>query len=244
MDIIDAHSHFNTGTEADVPVSEIYQCNADDIAEGMRAAGILAGIFSSMPGVCHPVGVPGENDRTYAICKSHPGFYMWVILNPLEDETFEQAEAYLKTDVCVGIKIHPGYHGYSMRDHGKRIFDFAREHGAVVLTHPTDWDMIADLALEYPETKLIIAHLGGKEHVEAMKKAPNIWTDTSGGASLNNNVVEYSVQEVGYDRILFGTDTYACGAQRGRIEYARISDKAKEAIFSGNALRLLPGLSR
>ena len=88
MDIIDAHSHFNTGSAGDVPTSEIYRCDPDYIADAMTAAGIRAGIFSSMPGVYHAVGVPAENDLTYAICKRRTNFYMWVIINPLEEETF------------------------------------------------------------------------------------------------------------------------------------------------------------
>ena len=47
----------------------------------------------------------------------------------------------------------------------------------------------------------------------------------------------YSTEQVGSEKIFFGTDTYSCGFQRGRIEYARISDKDKENILSGNVKR-------
>ncbi len=40
------------------------------------------------------------------------------------------------------------------------------------------------------------------------------------------------------DRILFGTDTYAAGAQKGRIEYALISKDDKENILWKNAEKL------
>ncbi len=43
---------------------------------------------------------------------------------------------------------------------------------------------------------------------------------------------------MGSERILFGTDTYAAGFQRGRIEYAQISDADKENILVNNAVRL------
>ena len=56
--------------------------------------------------------------------------------------------------------------------------------------------------------------------------------------SLKNRVVEYAVSQIGSDRILFGTDSYAAGAQRGRIEYALISDRDKENIFVNNAKEL------
>ena len=40
-----------------------------------------------------------------------------------------------------------------------------------------------------------------------MSKHRNIWADTSSSASLFGGIIEYAVQLVGSDRILFGTDT-------------------------------------
>ena len=62
-----------------------------------------------------------------------------------------------------------------------------------------------------------------------------IYTDTSGGASNLNNVVEYAVEKVGSEKIFFGTDNYSCAFQVGRIQYANISEKDKENIFYNNA---------
>ena len=119
---------------------------------------------------------------------------------------------------------------------------------AAVLTHPPAAEQMAALipfADRHPDMKLILAHLGSVAHVDAMVRAANgnILTDTSGIASSKNNVVEYAVERAGADRILFGTDTYAPGFQRGRIEYARIPDADKIRILRDNALRLFPKLS-
>ena len=51
-------------------------------------------------------------------------------------------------------------------------------------------------------------------------------------------MIEYAVERCGLEYIMFGTDTYAAGFQRGRIEYAMISDKDKENILRHNAERL------
>lgn len=87
---------------------------------------------------------------------------------------------------------------------------------------------------------LIIAHLGSVEQVDAAKRAANgnIYLDTSGNASSKNKVIEYAVSEIGSEKILFGTDTYAVGFQRGRIEYAMISEIDKQNILRYNALKL------
>ena len=84
---------------------------------------------------------------------------------------------------------------------------------------------------------LIIAHVYGMEHIEAIEQAKhgNVFTDTSGRVSNANNVIEYAVQRVGSEKIFFGTDTYSCAFQTGRIKFARISEKDKENILYNNA---------
>jgi predicted TIM-barrel fold metal-dependent hydrolase len=62
--------------------------------------------------------------------------------------------------------------------------------------------------------------------------------DTFGAASTRNKIVEYEVEKIGSERILFGTDTYASGFQRGRIEYALITDDDKMNILLNNAAKL------
>ena len=61
-------------------------------------------------------------------------------------------------------------------------------------------------------------------------------------ASFKNNVIEHTVQQVGSEKILFGTDSYSCAFQRGRIDYADILERDKENILHKNALRLFPKL--
>lgn len=97
-------------------------------------------------------------------------------------------------------------------------------------------------ANQYPHMKLIIAHLGSIEHIDAIAGAihGNIYTDTSGSASSYNNILEYAVQRVGSEKILFGTDNYSFAFQYGRIALSNISVKDKENILWKNASRLFP----
>jgi len=66
----------------------------------------------------------------------------------------------------------------------------------------------------------------------------NVWTDTSGIASSKNALLEYAVGRIGSERILFGTDTYSPGFQRGRVDYALIDEADKRNILRHNALKL------
>ena len=88
--------------------------------------------------------------------------------------------------------------------------------------HPDKYEKMPMFANRYPKMKLIIAHLGSIEHIDAIQRAENgnIYTDTSGGASVNNHVIEYAVSKVGSEKILFGTDMPWSG-QKEYIEIIR-----------------------
>jgi len=113
-----------------------------------------------------------------------------------------------------------------------------------VQIHPeTEADYILPFANAYPDVTFIMSHLGsygGTTYADAIVRAKygNVYTDTSGIASSKNMVIEYTVGRVGSERILFGTDTYAAGFHKGRIEYALIKDTDKENILWRNAQRL------
>ena len=108
--------------------------------------------------------------------------------------------------------------------------------------HPQHIPQMPALANKYSHMKLIIAHLGSVEHVDAIANAVhgNIYTDTSGGASARNNIVEYAVEQVGSEKLLFGTDAYSFAFQYGRIALSNLSLEEKENILWKNAVKLFP----
>ena len=178
----------------------------------------------------------------YAPTFDYDCFYQWVVLDPRYKETYDQAERMLDCPKALGLKIHPSYHGYDIMERGDEIFSFADRLGAVVLMHPQHTEEISTLADRYPNMKLILAHLGSMGHITAMlrSKAGNIYTDTSGKNICSNRVLEYAVEEVGSERILFGTDTYSAAAQLGRIVLADLDFADQKNILYENALRLFP----
>ena len=90
--------------------------------------------------------------------------------------------------------------------------------------------------------KLIIAHLASEEYVEAIAKARfgNIYADTSGSGGSLNNILEYAVEKVGSEKILFGSDTYSLAYAYPRVALAEFSMSDKENILWKNALKLFP----
>jgi len=94
----------------------------------------------------------------------------------------------------------------------------------------------------YPEAVLIHAHIAGGgdwEHtVREMRGAsPNVYIDVS-GSNLDDGSIEFAVQEMGVERVLFGTDGTMAGSV-GRVLDADLTDSQRESIFWGNAERIL-----
>lgn len=243
MDLIfDAHCHFNHGVPGDTIESAIYRTDLAFLREEHRSANIAACGMSSFSSVLSDERIYEENACTAEIAQTERWIYQWVVVDPRKPELYRQAEELLQLDKTLGIKIHSPCHGYPIAEYADELFAFASAHHATMLMHPDAIPEMPAFANKYPDMRLIIAHLGSTEHVDAIADAVhgNIYTDTSGNASSRNNVLEYAVGRIGSEKILFGTDTYASGFQVGRIQYARITQEDKRNIFYRNALRLFP----
>jgi len=254
---IDAHAHFGTyiRDDGDPLVDGFMSASAEEVVARGRAAGVEWTIASPLAGLL-PRGrtdsVAG-NDTAFHAVPAVPGLLQYVIVNPLQTRTFEQARIMLKTPHCVGIKIHPEEHGYRIADEGDRLFDFFEEVQAPVMTHsgcpnslPMDFVPFAD---RHPRVRLLLAHLGNgagdKQRADLQVRAvqaarhDNLWVDTSSARSILPGLVEWAVKELGPERLLFGSDTplYHVAMQRMRIEAAEISFEAKRLILRENAMK-------
>jgi len=255
MKAIDVHGHFGPydrglGTRVDGFMS----ASADEVAQRGLDCGIDITVVSAIHGLIPYRGnaVLGNHDAALA-AESNPALRFWTIVDPRVPQSFARSGELLGHPGCVGIKIHPHAHAYEIREHGAALFGFAAEHNAVVLAHsgdigsyPEDFVPFAD---QYANIQIILAHLGNSDdgsvsrQVEAIERARNgnLWVDTSSARSIFSGIIEWAVERIGHQRILFGSDTplYWAGAHKGRIETAEIDDIAKQAILWDNAAALL-----
>ncbi len=58
---------------------------------------------------------------------------------------------------------------------------------------------------------------------------------------MTSRLIEWAVEQVGAERLLFGTDSplYFTASQKARIECAEMDEAARRAILYDNAARLL-----
>ena len=242
---IDIHSHLDHGVDGDRSTivspdqRTVHKCELDFLKEGYDRVGICCGAFSTFASLRKPESLIAENEYVHQLALDNDWVYQWVALDPRQDGSFAQAERMMAHGKVLGIKIHP-WHGYDLLEWGDKIFSFADELGAVVLMHNVEVPRMPEFANKYRNMKLIVAHIGSEDHIDAIANARhgNIYVDTSGGASNLNNVIEHAVERVGADNILFGTDTYSPAFQMGRIAWAGISEYDKRKILRENAERL------
>lgn len=240
MKIIDLHTHCNCGLKNDCPETEMHKRNFESLMSDYRSSGICAGGFSYYAAILGTDEIYESNELLYMQARKDKRVYQWLVLDPRQKRLFSQIEEKINGEKVLGIKIHSPSHKYDILEYGDKIFGFANELKCFVLSHPdnlNDLSHIVGFANKYPDMSVINAHLGSVAQVDAIENAKygNIYTDTSGMASFYNYIIEYAVQRVGSEKIFFGTDTYACGFQKGRIEYARIANKDKRNIFYNNA---------
>lgn len=253
---IDVHAHFGMadGFPQKGKEKEFLFLPQDVLDEMRKEAGVRVVMASAAEGI-FPFGahtVAEANRRLFELTQTVPWLYQWVIVNPLEPETYIQAREMLKEQKCVGIKIHPDAHGYSVAEYGNEIFAFASEFQAVVETHsgdklsmPEEYVVFAD---RYPAVRILLSHLGNgcdgdvTHQVRAVLKGRNgnLYTDVSSVKSILPGLVEWAVREIGSDHIMFGSDSplHHMGMMRSRIDYAMLPAQDKENILYRTANRL------
>ena len=254
--VIDIHGHYGKYDRDIHPLArEFSSAPAEQVAQRATHCGVDMTVVSPLSGLLprfNASAFDGNVEAHHEVPK-HPSLRQWVIIDPQDKRTYQQADEMLGNPWCVGIKIHPEEHGYPIRDHGEAIFRFAAQRNAVVLTHTAEANSLPEdcvpFANRYPSMTLILAHLGfgpdkdPTHQIRAIQASThgNIYTDTSSAGSIFPGLIEWAVHEVGADRVLFGSDTplYHVANQKARIVAAEISEQDRRLILGENAIRLL-----
>ena len=253
---IDVHAHYGRyfrGAADDI-VNDFMTGDASVVVKRARQANIRLTIVSPLEALLPRFGGDPVNGNTHAarVVAETDGLLQYVVIDPLKPATYQQAAEMLKLPKCVGIKIHPEEHGYPIVEHGRKIFEFATRHQAIVLTHSSEQNSQASefvrLANDFSDVRLILAHIGCgwdgdlTHQVRAIQRSKhgNLYADTSSARSITPGLIEWAVKEIGAERVLFGTDTplYHTGMQRTRIDQADLSDADKRLILRDNAVKL------
>jgi len=242
--IIDAHNHI---------ALKIYEGETKGTIENAISVLDTCGVERS---VIAGAGLPHQLDQNNRLCaaavKKYPERLIgFVGVNPhLKEKTLEVIDQAVNEWGFRGIKLHPWLEGFPANDRiVYPIMERAEKYDIPVLFHsgtpPFSTPLlIADIAMHFPKVKVIMGHMGKNmlycDAICAAKLSKNIFLETSAAHILP--VVHRAVEEIGAERVLYGSDHMEVSVMRYRILQIMdldISREEKALILGKNIARIL-----
>ena len=260
--IIDVHTHLNNYDEdQDVPLQE----NLAKLQESMsynKVDHVL--VLSSYK-------VNQHRPSTRAVIEATRDIKNIDVVAGLSFLTFKERDLrelseFLQDGLVKGIKLYPGYEPFYPYDPRCRIiYDLATEYDVPVMFHTGDTFNpkgklrfshplnIDDVAVDYPEMKIVICHIGNpwiRDCMEIVYKNKNVYADVSGLVlgDFKSQFKKFMLRQVkemilyaGEPRyLLYGTDWPIC-RMRTYIQFVNelgLTAERKEMIYWRNAAKL------
>ena len=257
MRIIDFHVHPYLANAEHDQCFAFYPNIAPDTPEGMKAQLLESGIT-------HICGSVIRKDRQFDMLELNnaalqlrnilgadfytPGFH---IHPAYMEESLAEIERMHQHGVKLIGELVPYMHGWNNYqentwiDETNILLDAAQKHN-MIFSHHTIWDWpLEPVIAAHPDMPFVAAHPGEREgvekHIERMRKYDNVYLDLAGTGIYRFGCIRRLVDQVGADRILFGTDYPICNPEMyvHAVLGERLGDAVTEKIFHTNAARLL-----
>jgi len=276
--MIDVHIHVVPPNLPGVgSLSRMLREPAETIAAHLRTEMTAAGIEHVFAmGEWNPTGDdPLGIASTLEIAERVPGLKPIGIMDPTrghDREHLRNVEVELRRGRVVALKAYLGYLHFAPNDAGYRpYFDLAGKYETPVFFHTGDTYSpyaklkfaqplgVDEVAVDHPETKFILCHLGNPWTTEAaavIYKNLNVWTDLSGlvvgdGSQFSDEEYKDTLNDLGASvrrafrfaerptRFLFGTDWPLIPLAPYRQYIASLIPTAFHSdVFRGNAMQL------
>lgn len=232
----DIHGHMGKTSSGD-PV------DADQLIKDMDFFGISKIGISSLSGIDNRA----QNDLVYEAHKKFPERILpYAFINPKSSNADQEIALCLGERNYAGVKFHPWKHGY-FADNTPQIegvLEHIEQYGAHIqvyagtspLCTPYVWIRYAK---RHPALRFLFTHTGCREFgysiLKAVKDVDNIWLETS--VLYERDVLESMKNDVGADRIVFGTDwpykPVQCEIEK--IYHMGFDNNELEKVFHRNA---------
>jgi uncharacterized protein len=235
--IFDSHMHVGAfGPPFDVSLDR------DGIEQLMRDHDISSGV------VFYP-----DNAYVAEVVESIPGLYALVWGNPRVPGYVEEVERWLAHPKFIGLKLHPLIDGYLPNDASVHpMIELILERDLPVLIHcghpifTLPWS-IEELAVSFPEAKIVIGHMGHgnavyiQASIDVALRNRNVYLETS-GMPMHTKIRE-AHERVGETRVLFGTDVpfHHPVVEIAKVQVSGLPPEGIERVLSKNGRLLFFG---
>jgi len=130
----------------------------------------------------------------------------------------------------------------------RKWWEYANEHRLFALLHGSGENFpreVEEISEKYPEVNFLLAHSGGnytvaRQNCELAKKKKNVFLEIT-LTTVTYGVIEFMAEEVGAEKIIFGTDAPMRDPipQLGWLAYTRLSEEEKRKILGENMQKIL-----
>jgi uncharacterized protein len=241
--ILDSHTHM------DVVPSLGWYDTAEKLIQRMDEADITMAAISSY------LNAPGPNPDTLktisAAVEKYPDRLIgYARLDPwFDDECVKMLEDAVKNLGIRGVKLLPAH--YTLYPYGPltvKLVQRAGELGLPVLFHSGDEIMclpyqIDRLAAQCPDTKIILAHIGGyfsgDAALDVAERRENVWVDTSEIPFPDR--VRKAVDRLGAEKVLFGSDAPCCDIRLEilKVKLADLTPEQEQLVMCDNYAKIM-----
>lgn len=229
-----------------------------ELAAMLRSKGVTQAWTSSFDGVFHR-NLGGANRRLAEACQAHDLFIPFGSINPRLPDWEEELRRCQEIYRMPGIRLHPGYHGYTLDDPTlAKLLRLAAKRNLIVqlvgwlederTQHPllaakeADLRPLAKLAPEIPGLRLVISN-GIRSpysgHLKDLFALESTWFDfavTDGIDCLGELLKRFPLE-----RLLFGSYSpmFYFESNALKLDEAAVTADQRHALQSGNATSLL-----
>jgi len=248
--VIDAHTHMAPEGHKTVSGLMMLHSSCEHITPKLDRLGVRAVITAPWEGISTD-GMAG-NRQTVRAAQRYPGrYYGYNTCNINYDEDLAGWRRWFEEypGVFVGIKPYWPYQQFSLLD--ERLtpwLEYADKRRLLLLLHSNTTEKFGEtgvLCERYPGITFILAHAGcdysvAEGCVRLAKTHGNVVLEIT-YTTLTRGMIEYLVEEIGAERVLYGSDLPMRdpAPQLGWVAYARIPEEEKRMILGGNIRRLM-----
>lgn len=250
VEIIDAHAHLGPSSSSIIEQPEI-EMQVEYLLPIMDKFNIKTMIVSGEQAM-HNDSYDGNKNLEESLQPYQGRFLGYLSFNPFyADKLVPNLDDFFSRDFFIGFKLHNDGWGVPVTDpRFKPVWEYANKHSLPILLHTWDGNnnspaMLKDIVPMYPEAIFLLGHSGGGENgrheaEELAIENKNVYLEFCG--SFTTYVpYEETIQKVGIDRIIFGTDAMFHGTvwELGRALSMNIPDETLIPMLSENMRKIL-----
>ncbi len=223
----------------------------------MRTLGITRGWAGSLEAILHR-DIVSVNDRLAGMCAKYPELTPIGSVNPTLPDWQGDLFRCLKKHKMPGIRVHPGYHGYTLADRSfTQMLEQATKAGlfvqiAVTMEDPrtqhsrlrapdVDLAPLPGLMRDHPGARVQLLNLRPRGvQIDSLAKIPGVYLDTARVEGTDG--VPTLLGKMPRGRVLFGTHAPVLIPEAALIrthESNRLDEKPLRSLLAGNAQALL-----